>query len=261
MKKKENRTDKVLLLFSGGLDTTLEAVGLAERYQKVYLLTFQNGFCVNTRSAARSAEKLRVLYGPDKIIHDYLNTYPWIKRMLPRFPELWKKYRSPLIADMLCKAGAIASLIEYGVTRGISYCSDGSSKDQTQVFIQHPEFREHIKPCVREFGLQYLEPLYSNMDRHEKYERLGKLGFKGGKKWLEKLYITSRLFQQPFCLVGFSTYFFTSPTRHLPFIKPFGLSLDQANTLWDELWPEIRSELRLRLGDRELTSIPIPSPD
>jgi len=250
MKQKEEQNSKVLLLFSGGLDTTLEAMGLAERYREVHLLTFQNGFCLRIGSASRSANELRKLCGPDKIIHDYLNTYPWIKSLLPRFGRLWKKYRSPLIIDMFCKAGAIAAMIEYGIRREIFLCSDGSSKDQTQVFIQHPAFREHIKPCVREFGLQFMEPIYGNLGRREKYERLIELGFKGGKKWLEKLYITSQLFHQPFCLIGFSTYFFTSPTRDLPFIRPFGLSLEEAGKLWDELWPEIRSRLNQRLKVR-----------
>jgi len=247
MNTERDLKDKVLLLFSGGLDTTLEAVGLAERYREVHLLTFQNGFCVNTGSASRSAEKLRELFGPGKIIHDFINTYPWIKGLLPRLPKLWKEYHSPLIVDMFCKAGAIASMIEYGVRREIFRCSDGSSKDQTQVFLQHPEFRKHIKPCVREFGLQFLDPIYNNMGREEKHQQLTELGFKGGKSWLEKIHITSRLFHQPFCLVGLSTYFFTSPTRNLSFIKPLGLSLDKANALWDELWLEIRGRLRQRL--------------
>jgi len=241
------KSNEIVLLYTGGLDTTLEVVGLSELYARVHLLTFNNGFCLNNGSAARSADILREKLGVN-IIHSFVSTQPWIKRLRPEFRQLWKKYRSPLIIDMFCKAGALAAVIEYALKNDILYYSDGSSTDQTQVFIQHPRFRRHIRPCAEEFGLRYAEPLYSQLSRKQKFERLSKMGFAGEKKWLEKLHITSRLARQPFCLFGFCTYFFTSPLRKLPFIEPFGLPMEEAETLWDELWPEVRDLLLLRFS-------------
>ena len=243
------KSPEIVLLYTGGLDTTLEAVGLSKLYPRVHLLTFNNGFCVNNGSAARSADILRGKLGFN-IIHSFVSTQPWVRRLRPNFWKLWEKYRSPLIIDMFCKAGALAAVIEYALHNNILYYSDGSSTDQTQIFIQHPLFRRHIRPGAEEFGLRYVEPLYSQLSRNQKFERLTKMGFEKEKKWLEKLHITSRLTRQPFCLFGLCTYFFTSPLRKLPFIKPFGLPLEQAKTLWDELWPEVRKTLLERFPNR-----------
>jgi len=44
---------RMALLFSGGLDTTLEVVERLKEYDAVDLLTFDNGYCINMRGARR----------------------------------------------------------------------------------------------------------------------------------------------------------------------------------------------------------------
>ncbi|MCK5379623.1 MAG: hypothetical protein KAJ78_09470, partial [Acidobacteria bacterium] len=202
---------KFVLLFSGGLDSTLEVVERMKTHREAHLLTFNNGYCINTKGGIRRASEMKDRFGTDRIIDSLINTKPLMQTILGDFKALWREYRSPLIVDMGCKMASVTELILYAKENGIEEISDGASVDQTQVFIQHPEFSAHIKPLISAHGLRFLRPILFDMSREEKMAKLKTLGFDRGSKTLEKLHITSQLKHQPFCLVGFSTFFFTSP--------------------------------------------------
>ena len=169
--------------------------------------------------------------------------------ILGDFKALWREYRSPLIVDMGCKMASVTELILYAKENGIEEISDGASVDQTQVFIQHPEFSAHIKPLISAHGLRFLRPILFDMSREEKMAKLKTLGFDRGSKTLEKLHITSQLKHQPFCLVGFSTFFFTSPLRKIPLVRRYDLPMDRAKELWDALLPRATVYLSARLAE------------
>jgi hypothetical protein len=126
------------LLFSGGLDTTLEVVERLREFDQAHLLTFNNGYCVNTGGAARRAAELEGRFGPERIRFELVNTKPLIQHLLEGSRVLWKEYRSPLILDLACKMAAVTELIRYARGNGLTDVSDGAAVDQTQIFIQHP---------------------------------------------------------------------------------------------------------------------------
>ena len=43
--------NEIVLMYSGGLDTTYMAIQLAKEFQKVHLLTFCNGVCINPEAS------------------------------------------------------------------------------------------------------------------------------------------------------------------------------------------------------------------
>jgi len=237
------------LLFSGGLDTTLEVVERLKEYREAHLITFNNGYCINTRGASRRVDELRARYPGERVHHSLVNTHRLIKIILEDFRGLWKEYRSPLLVDMACKMAAVTELVLYARTRGITDLSDGAAVEQTQIFLQHPEFCAHVEPFITSNGLRFLKPLLFDMGREEKIEALEKLGFASGSKILEKLHITSQLAHQPFCMVGFSTFFFTSPLNRLGVVERHSLPIDRAKELWDRLLPRARAHLDERLSD------------
>lgn len=237
------------LLFSGGLDTTLEVVERMKTHREAHLLTFNNGYCINTKGGIRRAGEMKDRFGDDRIIDLLINTKPLMQTILRDFKALWKEYRSPLIVDMGCKMAAVTELILYAKKHGIEEISDGAAVEQTQIFIQHPEFSAHVKPLISAYGLRFLKPLLFDMGRDEKIAMLDDLEFDGGSKVLEKLHITSQLKHQPFCLIGFSTFFFTSPLRKIPVIQRYGLPMKQAKELWDALLPRATTYLDTRLAE------------
>ena len=238
-----------VLLFSGGLDSTLEVVERMKTHHEAHLLTFNNGYCVNTQGSLRRASEMKDRFGADRIIDSLINTKPLMQTILEDFKALWREFRSPLIVDMGCKMASVTELILYAKKHGIEEISDGASVDQTQVFIQHPEFSAHIKPLIRAHGLRFLRPVLFDIGREEKIGMLKELGFDRGSKTLEKLHITSQLKHQSFCLVGFSTFFFTSPLRKIPLVQRYDLPMPQAKELWDTLLPRATAYLEARLAE------------
>ncbi len=240
---------KFVLLFSGGLDSTLEVVERMKTHREAHLLTFNNGYCVNTQGSLRRASEMKDRFGADRIIDSLINTKPLMQTILEDFKALWREYRSPLIVDMGCKMASVTELILYAKNNDIEEISDGASVDQTQVFIQHPEFSAHIKPLISSHGLRFLRPVLFDIGREEKIAMLKELGFDRGSKTLEKLHITSQLKHQPFCLIGFSTFFFTSPLRKIPLVQRYDLPMDRAKELWDALLPRATAYLNARLAE------------
>lgn len=236
------------LLFSGGLDTTLEVVERMKTHHEAHLLTFNNGYCINTKGGLRRAGEMVERYGSDRVVSVLIHTKPLMQRILGDFKALWSEYRSPLIFDLGCKMAAVTQMILYAKRHGIEEISDGAAAEQTQIFLQHPEFSAHIKPFVTGYGLRFLKPLLFDVSREDKIAMVEALGFDGGTRVLEKLHITSQLKHQPFCLVGFSTFFFTSPLRKIPVIQKLGLPMEQAKELWDALLPRAAGYLEERLA-------------
>jgi len=242
------RREELALLFSGGLDTTLEAVERLREYRHIHLLTFDNGFCINVGGSRRRAADLGRLLGPERVTHVILDTGILMQDLRRRHQELIRSYRSPLSFDLVCKLSALTELIFYARSRGITDISDGASKGQTQVFLQHPDFTRSIKPFPDSYGLKFLEPVHFHVGREEKIALLRKIGLPAGVPGLERLHITSQLAHQPFCLRGFVTYFFTSPTRSLDIVRRHTLSHEKAKELWDRLLPDARAYLDGKLA-------------
>ena len=239
----------IALLFSGGLDTTLEVGERLDCYRQVYLLTFNNGYCINMAGARGRVEQLRAKFGPDRIVHSEVHTAALIRTLLADKDALWKAFGSPLIYDLACKMASLAELIVFARANGVQDVSDGGAIEQTQIFLQHPEFSKHVEPCVTAYGLRLCKPVMFKTGREEKLARLKSEGFATGTKALERVYITSQLKHQPFCLRGFVTFFFTSPLRKLGPVKRYGLSLNEAQRLWDRLWPIARRIVDERLSE------------
>ncbi|MFH1464443.1 MAG: hypothetical protein ABIO70_08650 [Pseudomonadota bacterium] len=236
----------ITMLFSGGLDTTLEVVELAEAGHRLHLVTFDNGRCVNRGGARRRFLELQGRYG-DLLVHAEIDTSALMDQLVARARQAPRRLKSPLAVDMACKMAAVTQTLAYTRRAGVEVFSDGAAIDQTQVFIQHPEFSQHIRPLLERHGVRYRPPVRFDWPRERKIARLEELGLASGPPVLEHLHITSQLAHQPFCMRGFVTFLFTSPTRHLPPFKQLGLPMERAKELWTFLLPDAEAWLAREL--------------
>jgi len=234
--------EAITMLFSGGLDTTLEVVELAEAGHRLHLVTFDNGRCINRGGARRRFQELQGRYG-DLLVHAEIDTRALMDRLVDRARQAPRRLRSPLAVDMACKMAAITQTLAYTRRVGVEIFSDGAAIDQTQIFIQHPEFSKHVRPFLEQHGVRYRPPVRFDWPRERKIARLEELGLASGSRALERVHITSQIQHQPFCMRGFVTFLFTSPTRHLPPFRQMGLPMDRAMELWDLLLPEAEAWL------------------
>jgi hypothetical protein len=250
----------IAMLFSGGLDTTLEVVARLDEYESIYLLTFNNGYCINMGGARRRALELGRVFGPGRIRHEEADTSPLLKKLLHDSGGVLDQFKSPLVFDLACKVSAVVELVYFAKVNGLSDVTDGSSEAQTEIFLQDPEFAAHIKPAFARYGLSFIRPFRFHMGRDEKIELLRKHGLRRGVKALEKVFITSQLVHQPFCLRGCVTYFFTSPLRHLSIVDRIALPMDKAKAAWDAVAPIALDWLDQRLAEAGVATGPGESP-
>jgi len=236
-KEHQPKNDTCAMLFSGGLDTSLEVIARLKDYQNIFLLTFNNGYCINMKGALKRSQELQQRFGADRISFKIVNTAPLIKRLLQNSDELWRQYRSPLTYDLACKMSSLTYLILYAKRHNIIDISDGGAIEQTQIFLQHPDFTKFINPWLASYGMNHMKPIYFEKTRQEKLDMLTKEDLRSGPRALEKIHITSQIAHQPFCLRGIITYLFTSPSRKFKLVQKFGLSLPQAKELWNQIQP------------------------
>jgi len=240
------------MLFSGGLDTTIEAAERVRTHEKIHLLTFQNGCCVNMAGARRRSEELKRIFGEKRFTFEEVDTRHVRKSLAEHLKNAPDLVRSPLNFDLACKMAAIIELILFSKRLGVVDVTDGASAEQDEIFIQHEDFLAHIKPIFSEYGLNYLKPLRFDQSRSEKVSALAAQGLKEGTRALEHMFISSNILHQPFCLRGAVTFFFTSPLRKLPPINRRSLPIKNAIEAWDYLLPFARAYLDERIASKAL---------
>jgi hypothetical protein len=229
------RREELVMMFTGGVDTTLAAARIMDANQcdRLHLLTFCNGICIKVENSRVHADELKEMYGADRIHHEIIYVTEIFKKIRSPLRELIREYNSTLVFDLCCRLSMESAAIMYSLDNGLSAICDGTNIDQGRLFLERPEYLRVSKEYFASFGIEYFSPVYKKMGgRLGRREELIQRGFTMGPKILETLNITSCLFTQPFCLMGFHTFFFTSFMRNAPLLKKFiakhNLSLERA---------------------------------
>lgn len=159
--------EKVLVLFSGGKDSLLTTLLLLERGFKVFLVTYENGCGLNSKSAIMTAKRLVKKYGVDKVeILGVKNISPiWrgflfeYYKLLPS--EILKKYGEISISQFNCLSCRLSMYIVSIIIckkMGFSYVADGARRDQLFVIEQESFLLEFIK-LFKKYDINLLFPL------------------------------------------------------------------------------------------------------
>ncbi|MDP8255008.1 MAG: hypothetical protein P9M14_04610 [Candidatus Alcyoniella australis] len=188
---------KVALMFSGGVDSTALAIGLAEEYERIHLLTYDNGYGTTrmNRSAAR-AQELNSLVAP-KYEHALISIRPLFQRvLLDTLDRDYEQYESGFIWCMGCKLAMHGRTIALCLKHGIEHACDGSSGDTPEMVEQMPLSLELVRGLYREYGIEFSNPAY-DARRADSDALLSSMGFKLGLPLMGR-----RLSSQPACRPG-----------------------------------------------------------
>jgi hypothetical protein len=225
----------LVMMFTGGTDTTLAADKIAEagEYRRIHLLTFCNGICVRVERSRVHAEELVRKHGADLITHEIIYVTELFKRVRSPLKSMIKEYDSTLTFDLCCRLSMESRAIMYALDHDITEICDGTNIDQGRLFLERPEYMRVSKAFFASFGIRYFSPVYAKAGgRLGRRDDLIRRGFTVGPSFFEKLNISSCLSTQPFCLMAFHTFFFTSFMRKVPLLRGFiskhNLPLDRA---------------------------------
>lgn len=170
---------EIALLFSGGIDSTTAALLLAERYEKVHLLSFCNGYghyrIERTRSRAKELSK----HCGSRFVHFVASVRPFFERILADPLTEYRRYGSGFIWCLSCKLAMHARAIIYCLEHGINEAADGSSQSTGEMVEQMLVSIYLIREFYEQYGIAFRTPVYT-LPREKEIEELRRRGFRMG---------------------------------------------------------------------------------
>jgi len=236
---------EIALLYSGGLDTTYSAICLEKSFEKIHLLTFDNGFCLNPLASEKHVRILKAKYGKTRFVHTIIDIKGIFKRLKEDIRQKRSACGSPLFFDLCCRFSMESGAVVYCLKNHIRYISDGANPEtQGQMFIQQRRYIEETDRFFRHYGIKPWRNYEILKRRGDTSNVLREAGFDTGIRWLKYLGITTQFFTQPFCMRAPVAFLFTSDLRKLPIVKRFGLSEDTAIRLRSSIEESAHSFIR-----------------
>lgn len=152
--------EKVLVNYSGGIDSTLSAARLASEDYDVYLVTYNTGAMIRPEISKIPASMLKERFPENIMSHDVVPLYGLFKKMaLKNIEEDFKKYNVNLIC-MGCKLAMLTESIRTTNKKEIGKIADGYSTRQSEWPEQMPEVVKVIGEICEKYGIEHMTPVY-----------------------------------------------------------------------------------------------------
>ncbi|MBN1592780.1 MAG: 7-cyano-7-deazaguanine synthase [Candidatus Coatesbacteria bacterium] len=244
--------ERASVMFSGGVDSTLVACLLLEKFDAVHLITFDYGADLFLKNARKSAQRVINVFGEDRVRFDLINIRKWWLASQVRNAKQFN------LVCMSCKLIMHTRAICYCLENDITAHSDGSIREQGQ----HPEQMEGtlkvLSDYYREYDIDFTSPAYDFSTEAED-EKLADLGIDFGTRVRVPGAKGSHIHKQPFCLFAFFDVLFSDnpfyPHQQEDVFKHLEKNLQWAKTLIVEFFKEkgldldeVLKQRRQRLG-------------
>ena len=170
-----DRSD-VVVLFSGGSDSTLTASLLSEMHPVVHLITYSHKAMSFHTKAANAVAYLRKAHGEHKFVHSFLEINDLMEllylRELPEDLREYGTYALPMCCGS-CKLAMHVRTILYCRDKGARYAADGSNSELSDLF---PEQMIPVLDLYRQlylrYGIVYENPVFDvARSDHRLFER------------------------------------------------------------------------------------------
>lgn len=198
----------MVLLFSGGIDSMYAALKLAEKYDKIRLISFDNEYGhLKTNRVKKRAKELARLYPRKFTLKTESIKKSFERIVINHLITDMKKYSSAFNWCMGCKLAMQAHAINYAKKEGIKFISDGASSETSEMIEQSEYALDHIKKVYSKNGLKYINHYY-DITRNEKRDFLKKNNINLGIKLFDRHIgiqpkcIPGELYYSPFILLG-----------------------------------------------------------
>ncbi|NOZ02602.1 MAG: hypothetical protein GXP54_12030 [Deltaproteobacteria bacterium] len=171
--------NQVSLMFSGGVDSTTAALRLAEKYDRVHLLTFRNGYGHYRLNRTRKRVKELKRHAGDRFVHHMESVQPLFEMMLADALEDYRRAGSGFVWCLGCKMAMHTQSVLYNLRHGIREMTDGSSQSTGEMVEQMLLAVYMVREFYEHYGIEYRTPVYT-IPREEEIENLRKRRFRMG---------------------------------------------------------------------------------
>lgn len=203
-----NAVNEISLMFSGGVDSTVTAMHLARRYDRVHLLTFANGY--GHYGFSRPRRRARELSDrfPGRFVYHFESSRPLFEAMAVRtLEEDYRRYGSGFIWCLGCKLAMHAMSASYDLRHRIREHTDGSSGDTSEMVEQSRLSLSMIARFYGDHGIRFAPTDY-DVPRDEKRAFLKLSGFRMGLPIRDRYLgiqpscVPGELYYLPYLLLG-----------------------------------------------------------
>ena len=183
MKKLKN---EAIIEFSGGIDSLYVSYMLAQKYDRIHLLTFYKGYLhYGLEFCKPNVNNLKRLFGNDKIVDKVINMKPLFKKMTVKgFSKNSKKYGNETSWCIPCRTSMSIMSTIYALEYDIPDYTDGANweqaPDQDNLLVtadNYPGYLKSIKDFSARYGVNYFSPVYKLNTRKERRDLLLEKGF------------------------------------------------------------------------------------
>lgn len=151
-----------VVLFSGGVDSTYIVARIADRYDRLTLLTYRTPGMANVGFSARSARQLIGLFG-DRIDHRIVDIRSFVKKVrggAMRCMTANMEYGFHYSWCLGCKVCMHVNTIDFCRENGVNVVLDGNNLYDVHALEQREDVIGIFRRLYTERGIEYASPFY-----------------------------------------------------------------------------------------------------
>lgn len=161
-----------IILFSGGIDSTLTAIKFLEMGYNVNLITYNNGSIQNIDKVKWKIIELIEKYGSDKIFHQYISLSGYFKKyVLDVLTKDIIEYNTNFVC-LGCRLLMHLYTMKLAMKWSITIVADGSNQYQYNFIEQNPLIIKQIQKVYKNQKINYIAPIYYIKSKKEVKEQL-----------------------------------------------------------------------------------------
>ncbi len=178
--------NEVAVMFSGGIDSLLAAVLLAQEVDNAHLVTFDKGYLeFGVKNNQPNVELLKEKIGADRITHQVVDIKDLHKAISVRFFfKERKKYNSEIRWCVGCRLSMGIAAMIFALENSLVGYADGSNREQipsdtnlTGTAENYPSIVNAGKTFAQSYGVHFLTPTYDFGGREMRRQKLSEMGF------------------------------------------------------------------------------------
>jgi adenylyl- and sulfurtransferase ThiI len=166
------KQERVLVLYSGGLDSTVLAGIYVRQKRHVDLITFRNGAQQDVELAKVHLPHIKRVRPDVEVTHTYRDVSTAFKRLIIRGIKEDSPISEFTYICVGCKLVMHAAAIVYAAQNGMPVVADGFIKGQEFYPEQTPAFIAAIDSLYAKFGIAHVSPLYQLITDKEQIRKL-----------------------------------------------------------------------------------------
>lgn len=169
---------RIVILYSGGVDSTAAAGIMAKQFDQIHLLSFKRSGLFNVERTGKNVSLLEAKFGKDKFFHFILDVDKLFQMIsYVKYFQGLKKYGFFLLSTCgLCKLAMHVRALIYCLDNDIHFVADGANKHMFYFPDQTTEYINEIKEFYSRFQITYLNPVFDFDCPEEDINWLHKLG-------------------------------------------------------------------------------------